>query len=153
MEVILNRIREVTNENEILGKRIQARSEDGNKKQEEKAKLSNEIEVLKKEMDRLLEVWNKLAAIIKKNEETRSTTGSMRGGKAPRQGQKRDKKNKSPNMTDSVQSYNTNPDFWVNDDEKVSKKKKGNLKSSIVKQRAKQGNSKHDDQCLKCLIF
>lgn len=53
MEVIQNRIREITNDNELLSKRIQTKTEDGNKKQEEKGKLLTEIDELKSEINML----------------------------------------------------------------------------------------------------
>ena len=105
----------------------------------------------KKEIDRLLNFCSKLTTMIKKHEETCSTSGSMRGGKAPRQGPKREQQYKSPNMNDSVQSYNTNPDFWVNDDEKSFKR--GSLRGSIIKKRAKEGNTKTEGNWMKWIIF
>jgi hypothetical protein len=143
-DVIQNMIKEVTNENELLNKRIQTRNDDINKKKDEKEELTDETENLKKEIINLEKRLNKLTT---KYKDAWVIHANGRGRPA-KQGQK--KLGSLHSNSGSLHLYDTGS--CIKDDDSKS----GNLgKNWHVKRSIKSSlvESQGEHQCNKCIIF
>lgn len=79
-EVVENRIRETKNENEILAKRISNRNEETSKKEEEKNRIVQEVDLLKADVNELMVRMNGLAKLqTKYQDESEKRKGKEKG--------------------------------------------------------------------------